>query len=140
MKLIVSKLVILLPVFILFAFGCSRSMTMSVPHTMPGTGTGPYTPGQPATGQGLSTIFVENTNGTDDGVRRLLGSMQDHGINFYQTAASPHGLIASNDVVLLKINAKWAERGGTNTDLIRGVIQAVLDHPGGFRGEIIVAV
>ena len=27
----------------------------------------------------------------------------------------------------------------SNTDLIRGVIKAVLDHPGGFSGEIIVA-
>jgi uncharacterized protein (DUF362 family) len=65
--------------------------------------------------------------------------MQNRGLDFYKTAAAPNGLFAPGDVVLLKINGQWAERGGTNTDLIRGVIQAVLDHPGGFNGEIIVA-
>jgi uncharacterized protein (DUF362 family) len=84
-------------------------------------------------------IYVENSSGTDDGVKRLIQSMQKNGLDFYQTPASPSGLIAAGDVVLLEINCQWAERGGTNTDLIRAVIQAVLDHPGGLRGEIIVA-
>jgi len=87
----------------------------------------------------VSVVFVESSTGPDDGVTRLINSMQNHGIHFYQTPASPQGLIASNDVVLFKINAQWDERGGTNTDLIRAVIQAVLNHPGGFTGEIIVA-
>jgi len=65
--------------------------------------------------------------------------MQNNGLYFYRSTASPSGLIASGDVVLLEINCQWAERGGTNTDLIRSVIQAVLEHPDGFRGEIIVA-
>ena len=94
-------------------------------------------PGQ--AGQFVSTLFVENSNGIDDGVERLIRSMQNNGYYFYQSASSPTGLIASDDVVLLKINAQWAERGGTNTDLLRGVIQALLNHPGGFNGEIIVA-
>jgi uncharacterized protein (DUF362 family) len=80
----------------------------------------------------ISTIFVENTDGTDDGVRRLIRSMQGQGLDFYN-------LIGSNDVVILKINCQWAERGGTNTDLIRSVIQAIAEHPQGFMGEVIVA-
>ena len=87
----------------------------------------------------VSTIFVERSTGIDDGVKRLLASMQKHGLHFYQTPAAPQGLIAPGDVVLLKINCQWDERGGTNTDLIRGVIQAIVDHPGGFSGEVIVA-
>jgi len=87
----------------------------------------------------ISTIFIENTSGTDDGMARLINSMKNHGLDFYQTADSPDGLIASDDVVLLQINVQWAERGGTNTDLINLVIQAVLDHPEGFTGEVIVA-
>ena len=87
----------------------------------------------------LSSIFVENTDGTDDGVNRLIRSMQEHGLNFYQTQTTPLGLIASDDVVLIKINCQWAERGGTNTDLIRSVIQAITEHPESFTGEIIIA-
>jgi len=80
----------------------------------------------------ISTIFVENTDGTDDGVARLIKSMYGKGINLYK-------LIDLDDVVILKINCQWAERGGTNTDLIASVIQAITDHPDKFAGEIIIA-
>ncbi|MCL2381372.1 MAG: DUF362 domain-containing protein [Treponema sp.] len=95
----------------------------------------PWTPG----GDIVSAVFVEDSDGTDDGVARLVRSMQNHGLNFHQTQASPSGLIAPGDVVILKINAQWDQRGGTNTDLIRAVIREILDHPDGFAGEIIVA-
>jgi len=65
--------------------------------------------------------------------------MQTHGLDFFKTSDISCGLIASNDVVLLLINAQWAERGGTNTDLIARLIEAILAHPDGFTGEIIVA-
>ena len=86
----------------------------------------------------VSAVFVESTDGTDDGITRLVSSMSAHGLEFYQTERAPDGLIASNDVVLLKFNVQWGERGGTNTDLIARVIEAVLAHPDGFTGEIIV--
>jgi len=85
-----------------------------------------------------SAIFVQDTDGTDDGVQKLVDSMLGNGLFFYQTASTPTGVIASDDVVLLKINGQWPQRGGTNTDLLRGVIQAILDHPNGFTGEIFV--
>jgi len=91
-----------------------------------------YTPVMVVSNQLLSTIFVESTDGTDDGVKRLINSMQRQGLDFYR-------LIASDDVVIIKINCQWAERGGTNTDLIRSVIKAIVEHPGGFSGEVIVA-
>jgi uncharacterized protein (DUF362 family) len=98
-----------------------------------------FTQVQSTQSQSVSVIFVEETDGTGDGVKRLIDSMKRHGMDFYQTPASPSGLISVGDVVLLEINCQWAERGGTNTDLIRGLIQALVDHPGGFNGEIIVA-
>jgi uncharacterized protein (DUF362 family) len=156
MKEIVKKpaAIILLPALILFASstfivnGCAQRTQVSVtPNPAPGGvaagspdgNDDPHAPWQNQSEEGVSMIFVENTDGTDDGVTRLIRSMQSRGLEFYKTAASPNGLFASGDVVLLKINSQWAERGGTNTDLLRGVIQALLDHPGGFSGEIIVA-
>jgi len=145
---------ILLPALLLLAAasfvgnGCTQRTQVSVsPNPAPGGGVSespgdsddPHAPWQNPPEEGVSVIFVENSDGTDDGVTRLIRSMQSRGLAFYQTAASPNGLFAPGDVVLLKINSQWAERGGTNTDLIRGVIQALLDHPGGFTGEIIVA-
>ncbi|MDR0511492.1 MAG: DUF362 domain-containing protein [Treponema sp.] len=126
----------------LFSFGCSQqhrgiisgAVTLSVGgapvHSIPAV----------ALPAGLvSAVFVESSDGTDDGVVRLIQSMRNHGLEFYQTQAAPNGLIASGDVVLLKINAQWDQRGGTNTDLIRATIREILNHPEGFTGEIIVA-
>jgi len=128
---------LLLLALVFFAVGCGGRQSMSVTPNVPPNSGEQIPPGQ--TPSIVSTIFVENSDGTGDGVARLVRSMQSRGLYLHQTPASPNGLIAPTDVVILKINAQWDERGGTNTDLIRGVIQAILDHPGGFRGEIIVA-
>ncbi len=92
-----------------------------------------------------SDIFVvSGTIGDDDGVERLLELMGGSGTPFYISegqgiSSGPGGLIASDDVVLIKVNCQWDERGGTNTDLVKSLIQAILDHPDGFSGEVVVA-
>jgi hypothetical protein len=98
-----------------------------------------------ATSSPASDLFVvSGTHGNDAGVRELIALMAEQGTIFYRSdeagqASGPSGLIAADDVVLIKINAQWDQRGGTNTDLLRSLIQAIVDHPGGFTGEIIVA-
>ncbi len=89
-----------------------------------------------------SDIFVVNgTSGNDGGVVQLLDLMEREGTPFYavRNGTCGPGLIAPDDVVIIKINSQWDERGGTNTDLVRELIQAIVDHPDGFTGEIIVA-
>lgn len=77
-------------------------------------------------------------------IQSLIDLMGSEDFNFYQSSISsvnqgPDGLISSADVVLLKINAQWSMRGGTNTDMLKELIQAIVNHPDGFSGEIIVA-
>ena len=134
---------------VLFSAGCAEQQRRSAaaqPVSLPPAGgivaDVPAAAGAPAFALPagiVSAVFVEDSDGTDDGVLRLIRSMQSHGVSFYQTASAPAGLIASGDVVILKINAQWDQRGGTNTDLIRAVIREILNHPDGFDGEIIVA-
>ncbi|MFX0064449.1 MAG: DUF362 domain-containing protein [Candidatus Hermodarchaeota archaeon] len=90
-----------------------------------------------------SDIFVVNGR-TAAHINELMNLMSLHGLFFYKSSVEgtnqgPDGLIAHNDVVLLKINSQWAERGGTNTDVLKELIQAIVDHPDGFIGEIVVA-
>jgi len=88
----------------------------------------------------MSYIFVErNTNAADGSVARMFERMEHTGLPLHRTAAAPHGLIARDDVILLKINCQWAETGGTNTDLIRAVAEQIAAHPEGFIGEIVIA-
>lgn len=48
-------------------------------------------------------------------------------------------LFGPEDVVVFKANSQWYAQGMTNTDVLETLIRAVLDRPGGFRGEIVVA-
>ncbi len=77
------------------------------------------------------------------GLDSLLYLMADNGLKFYRSSRSEQlcgtsGLIASDDVVLIKVNAQWKYRGTTNSDLIRGLIRRLLDHPDGFTGEVVI--
>jgi len=51
----------------------------------------------------------------------------------------PDGLIAADDIVIIKVNSQWDQRGGTSTDLLRELITLITSHPDGFHGEVIIA-
>ncbi|MFZ2023873.1 MAG: DUF362 domain-containing protein [Terracidiphilus sp.] len=77
------------------------------------------------------------------GMDAMLHLLSGNGIKFYKTASSsamsgPAGLIAADDVVMLKVNTQWKCRGCTNTDMLRGLIHRILGHPNGFRGEVVI--
>jgi uncharacterized protein (DUF362 family) len=78
-----------------------------------------------------------------EGVDSLLRLMADNGLKFYRThedtdLGGPTGLIDTSDVVLVKVNAQWKYRGCTNSDVVRGLIQRILEHPDGFSGEVVI--
>jgi hypothetical protein len=77
------------------------------------------------------------------GVDALLHLLSTNGNKFYKSArqdalSGPLGLIAPDDVVVLKVNAQWKCRGCTNTDMLRGLIHRILGHPDGFKGEVVI--
>ena len=84
-------------------------------------------------------FVVRETNGADDGFTRLVDRMEDQGVFLYQTAQNPQGLFAATDTIILFYNCQWDRHGGTNTDLIKSVAQALSKHPDGFAGELIIA-
>jgi hypothetical protein len=90
-----------------------------------------------------SDIYVANGR-VSDPVSELIDLMGLHGLMFYKSGVAganngPDGLIARDDVVLIKINEQWNQRGGTNTDILKELIQAIVNHPDGFVGELVVA-
>ena len=115
------------------------------PQIMAETDVGAALTGMFASLSPASDIFVvSGTTGNDGGVDGLIDLMGRHGLLFYESPSTGgsngrDGLIGADDVVLIKVNGQWDERGGTNTDLVKALIQVVLDHPDGFEGEIVVA-
>jgi hypothetical protein len=88
-------------------------------------------------------FFAQNATGLggnmDSSVNTLFDLMASQGLYFYNSSSTPNGLIGSNDVVIIKMNGQWSYRGGTNTDLIKSIISAIIDHPDSFTGEIVIA-
>ncbi len=88
-------------------------------------------------------FFVQNAYGADGSMdmalSTLLNLMEANGLFFYNTSIQLNGLICRDDVVIIKVNCQWPERGGTNTDLVKSIISKILNHPEGFDGEIVVA-
>ncbi len=77
------------------------------------------------------------------GLDNLLNLMGSNGVKLYRSAnetlvSGPDGIIAADNVVVLKINYQWDQRGGTNTDVLKGMILRLLNHPDTFTGEIVV--
>ncbi|EMR74189.1 hypothetical protein MCGE09_00062, partial [Thaumarchaeota archaeon SCGC AB-539-E09] len=101
--------------------------------------------GQEATLADPSDVFVvSGTNGHDNGFNRLINLMGDHDTLFYKSSVvganqGPDGLFSRDDVIIIKVNCQWNMRGGTNTDLLKSMIETITDHPDGFTGEIVVA-
>jgi hypothetical protein len=90
-----------------------------------------------------SDIYVVNGHMSNP-VSELISLLGLHGLVFYQSGVAgsntgPDGLVARDDVVLIKINEQWDQRGGTNTDILKELIQSIVNHPDGFVGEIVVA-
>ena len=96
-----------------------------------------------SSGETSDIFLIQNATGQEGdlnpAIEILFTMMTAEGIHFYNTEAQPSGLINSSDVILLKVNGQWSYRGGTNTDLVRSVIEAILDHPDGFTGEVVIA-
>ncbi len=92
-----------------------------------------------------STVYaVEGAKGNDGSLNSLLELMDGDGLKFYEAKSKgflqgSSGLIASDDVVIVKVNSQWDECGMTNTDLVKALVAAVLAHPDGFRGEVVIA-
>jgi hypothetical protein len=96
-----------------------------------------------ATTSPASDIYAVNGR-ISDPVSELVNLMGMHGLLLYKSGVAgansgPEGLVARDDVVLIKINEQWSERGGTNTDILKELIGALVRHPEGFVGEIVVA-
>jgi uncharacterized protein (DUF362 family) len=77
------------------------------------------------------------------GLDILLDLLAENGVKFYRTNDShpwggTAGIIDRDDVVLIKVNCQWKCRGATNTDVLRGLIYRVLQHPDGFNGEVVI--
>jgi len=85
-----------------------------------------------------STVFIVAANYTENvgnlypAIAQLFETMKQNGQDIYQ-------LVQPSDAVIIKVNCQWPQRGGTNTDLAKALIQKIVEHPQSWDGEIVIA-
>ncbi|MCP4712443.1 MAG: DUF362 domain-containing protein [Planctomycetes bacterium] len=47
--------------------------------------------------------------------------------------------VDSDDVVIIKPNAQWWNQGATNLSALEALVALIMDRPGGFNGEVVIA-
>jgi len=126
-------------------------LTLAGAAALPFTGCETSTTPEPPPGTTKNALFRVNQIPADaftagnrhTGVDTIIKLMGQNGLKFYRTGVpgtenGTNGLIAADDIVLIKVNAQWKYRGCTNGDLVRGLIQRILEHPQGFQGEVVI--
>ncbi|MCB9853084.1 MAG: DUF362 domain-containing protein [Phycisphaerales bacterium] len=108
----------------------------------------PSPPAQPRDDYEADVFVIDNAQGPNgqnfQGLDDMIRWMGANGVPFYRSHEATSfvcghaGIIALDDVVVIKINYQWGQRGGTNVDLLRGLIRRILDHPDRFVGEVVV--
>ena len=48
-------------------------------------------------------------------------------------------IIGADDVVVIKPNVQWWNQGAPNIQSLKALIDLIMERPGGFRGEVVVA-
>lgn len=48
-------------------------------------------------------------------------------------------VIGSDDIVVIKPNLQWWNQGAPNLLAIKTLVEMIMDRPGGFRGEVVIA-
>jgi len=74
-----------------------------------------------------SNVFVAKNGTPAENVAKVIG-MRYGGIE---------NVIGHDDVVVINPNGQWPNQGGSNCACCMGLIDLILDRPGGFDGEII---
>jgi hypothetical protein len=59
--------------------------------------------------------------------------------NVIALAGGIESFVGYDDVVVLKPNGQWPRQGYTHTECMKALIDVILDRPGGFGGEVIIA-
>lgn len=90
----------------------------------------------------VDSMPVPDSDGVyHEGLDSLLSLMAENGTCLYRSSKNlpwcdTAGLIGKDDVVLLKVNTAYPERGMTNTDILKGLVARIVAHPDTFVGEI----
>ena len=71
--------------------------------------------------------------------RALNGSPADNVRKVLELLGGVEALIGDRDVVVIKPNVQWWNQGAPNLQAAKALVDLIMERPGGFRGEVVIA-
>jgi hypothetical protein len=71
--------------------------------------------------------------------RAINGSPEENIQKVIELAGGVGKLVGDSDVVLIKPNVQWWNQGAPNLSALKTFVELIMDRPGGFRGEVVLA-
>ncbi len=71
--------------------------------------------------------------------RSVNGSSEDNLRKVIELAGGIEGIVGLDDVVIIKPNVQWWNQGASNLSALMAFVETIIEQPGGFRGEVIIA-
>ena len=87
-----------------------------------------------------NTILPKQTNDhTVDLYRSINGTPAENPKKVIEMLGGIEEIIDAKDVVVIKPNVQWWNQGASNLSALNAFVDLVMNHSGGFKGEIVVA-
>jgi hypothetical protein len=78
-------------------------------------------------------------DGTSIVYRSINGTPEQNLRKVIELIGSIEKIIGSDDVILIKPNVMWWNQGAPNLSALKTFVDLVMNCPGGFRGEVVIA-
>lgn len=82
----------------------------------------------PGTGKVEGTVYRALNGGPADNLRKVIDLIGGCDV-----------IVGENDVVVIKPNVQWWNQGAPNLVALKTFVDLIMDRPGGFKGEVVVA-
>ena len=87
-----------------------------------------------------ASVSQKITNGSQSTIYRSLnGTPSENMMKVIDIMGGIENIIGENDVVVIKPNVQWWNHGATNLSALKTLIDLIMNRPGGFLGEVIIA-
>lgn len=87
-----------------------------------------------------SSIPIKITKNSQSIVYRSLnGTPSENMVKVIEIMGGIENIIGENDIVVIKPNVQWWNHGATNLSALSTLVDIIMNRPGGFLGEVVIA-
>ena len=94
---------------------------------------------RPRVSAGATKIRKYTENPTVDIYRAINGDPSENVSQVMELMGGIENIFGHEDVIVIKPNIQWYNQGATNLSALKTFIDLIINRPGGFHGEVVIA-